>query len=193
MGSPGVTRTPDRPEALEYPIIPRPWNTRSTRQPGERAISSHRAGDGSSPENGSDLPSDQGRWPQAQAVEDVQHGCKRSARYQEREERARVPRTTRRSRERRGARTMTEAKILSPLDAAFLHIESSRSPMHMASIGLFEKGPLEDEQGNILVDDIRRLVVDRFSLVPKLRQRPQPQAPRTGPTAMGRRSRISTS
>ena len=69
---------------------------------------------------------------------------------------------------------MTEAKILSPLDAAFLHIESSRSPMHMASIGLFEKGPLEDEQGNIRVDDIRRLVSNRLSLVPKLRQRPQP-------------------
>jgi diacylglycerol O-acyltransferase / wax synthase len=69
---------------------------------------------------------------------------------------------------------MTEAKILSPLDAAFLHIESGRSPMHMASIGLFEKGPLEDEYGDMRVDDIRHLVSSRLSLIPKLRQLPQP-------------------
>jgi diacylglycerol O-acyltransferase / wax synthase len=69
---------------------------------------------------------------------------------------------------------MTEAKVLSPLDAAFLHIESGRSPMHMASIGLFERGPLEDEHGEIRVEDIRRLVWSRLPLIPKLRQRPQP-------------------
>jgi diacylglycerol O-acyltransferase / wax synthase len=69
---------------------------------------------------------------------------------------------------------MTDAQILSPLDAAFLHIESGRSPMHIASIGLFEEGPLEDEHGEIRADDIRRLVSSRLSLIPKLRQRPQP-------------------
>jgi diacylglycerol O-acyltransferase / wax synthase len=69
---------------------------------------------------------------------------------------------------------MTDAMILSPLGAAFLYIESGRSPMHMASIGLFESGPLQDEHGDIRVDDIRRLVSSRLSLVPKLRQRPQP-------------------
>jgi WS/DGAT/MGAT family acyltransferase len=69
---------------------------------------------------------------------------------------------------------VSPSQVLSPLDAAFLHIESGRSPMHMASIGFFEKEPLEDEHGDIRIDDIRRLVSSRLSLVPKLRQRPEP-------------------
>ena len=61
---------------------------------------------------------------------------------------------------------------LTPLDAAFLHVESERTPMQMASVGIFEGGPLYDLNGNFRIDDIRRLVASRLDLVPKLRQRP---------------------
>jgi diacylglycerol O-acyltransferase / wax synthase len=61
---------------------------------------------------------------------------------------------------------------LTPLDAAFLHVESARTPMQMASVGIFEGGPLYDLDGNFRIGDIRRLVASRLDLVPKLRQCP---------------------
>jgi WS/DGAT/MGAT family acyltransferase len=63
------------------------------------------------------------------------------------------------------------SQTLTPLDAAFLHVESDRTPMHMASIAIFEAGPLEDEDGNLRIDELRRLIESRLDLVPKLRQR----------------------
>ena len=66
---------------------------------------------------------------------------------------------------------MTRATALTPLDASFLHVESERTPMHMASIGIFEGRPLCDAEGNLRIDDVRRLIAGRLELVPKLRQR----------------------
>src|SRR6516165_10203403 len=68
---------------------------------------------------------------------------------------------------------MTATRTLSPFEAVFLHIESVRTPMHMASLALFEGGPLTDEHGNLRMDDIRQLISSRMELVPKLRQRPR--------------------
>ena len=36
---------------------------------------------------------------------------------------------------------------LSPLDGAFLYMETERTPMHMASVGIFEGGALYDAEG----------------------------------------------
>ena len=46
--------------------------------------------------------------------------------------------------------------------------------MHMASIGLFEGEALRDTEGELRLADLRALISSRLSLVPKLRQRPQP-------------------
>ncbi len=67
---------------------------------------------------------------------------------------------------------MTDRVPLTPLDAAFLHVESERTPMHIASVGIFEGGPLYGADGTLRIDDVRRLIASRLDLVPKLRQRP---------------------
>jgi diacylglycerol O-acyltransferase / wax synthase len=67
---------------------------------------------------------------------------------------------------------VTRRAALTPLDAMFLHVESERTPMHIASVGIFEAGPLYGADGNFRVDDIRHLIASRLDLVPKLRQRP---------------------
>jgi WS/DGAT/MGAT family acyltransferase len=64
--------------------------------------------------------------------------------------------------------------LLTPLDAAFLHIESERSPMHMASIGIFDAGTLLDARGQLRIDDLRARIDARLDSAPKLRQRPKP-------------------
>ena len=53
---------------------------------------------------------------------------------------------------------MTAPHALSPLDAVFLHVESERTPMHMASVAIFEAGPLQDATGELRIGDIRRLI-----------------------------------
>ena len=75
-------------------------------------------------------------------------------------------------RARREPSVVMRPTALTPLDAAFLHVESERTPMQMASVGIFEGGPLYDLDGNFRIDEIRRLVASRLDLVPKLRQRP---------------------
>jgi diacylglycerol O-acyltransferase / wax synthase len=69
---------------------------------------------------------------------------------------------------------MTLDQSLSPLDAAFLYVESDRTPMHMASVALFEAGPLEDGNGKVRIEELRRVISGRLDLVPKLRQRAHP-------------------
>jgi WS/DGAT/MGAT family acyltransferase len=69
---------------------------------------------------------------------------------------------------------MTRAQALTALDASFLHAETERTPMHMASVGIFEGGPLYDAEGNFRISDIRHLISSRLDLVPKLRQCPSP-------------------
>jgi diacylglycerol O-acyltransferase len=66
--------------------------------------------------------------------------------------------------------TVTSENVLSVLDAVFLHVESERTPMHMASVGLFEGAPLRDAEGAFRIEDARRLIASRLKLVPKLRQ-----------------------
>ena len=78
---------------------------------------------------------------------------------------------------------MTRAQSLTALDASFLHAESERTPLHMASVGIFDGRHLYDGQGKFRIADIRRLIASRLILAPKLRQRPCPsplgQAPPT--------------
>jgi WS/DGAT/MGAT family acyltransferase len=69
---------------------------------------------------------------------------------------------------------MLATKALTPLDSWFLHLEAIGTPMHMASIGIFERQPLEDEHGELRLDDLRQLISSRLHLVPKLRQRAHP-------------------
>jgi len=60
---------------------------------------------------------------------------------------------------------------LTPLDAAFLHVESPSTPLHMGSIGLFAGDRLCDTDGRVRLEDLRAQVTARLHLVPKLRQR----------------------
>jgi WS/DGAT/MGAT family acyltransferase len=71
-------------------------------------------------------------------------------------------------------KTDSSRHALTALDAAFLHAESPRTPMHMASVGIFEGGLLYGDEGEFRLEDIRLLIQSRLALVPKLRQRPSP-------------------
>jgi hypothetical protein len=53
---------------------------------------------------------------------------------------------------------------LSAQDAIFLHLEGPSTPYHVASLMVFEGGPLR-------IDDLRDLITSRLHLVPRLRQR----------------------
>jgi WS/DGAT/MGAT family acyltransferase len=76
---------------------------------------------------------------------------------------------------------MSTAQALSPLDSAFLHAEDAGIPMHMASIGIFEGRELEDPDGELRLEDLRRLISSRLPLVPKLRQQARPGLLREAP------------
>ncbi len=67
---------------------------------------------------------------------------------------------------------LRQDRALAPLEAAFLQMESNGTPMHMASVAIFEGRRLKDRNGNLRIDDLRHLVSSRLCLVPKLRQRP---------------------
>jgi diacylglycerol O-acyltransferase len=60
---------------------------------------------------------------------------------------------------------------LTAQDAGFLHIETPHSPMHVGSLGIFEAGPFQDEQGRFRLEDARRLIESRLDLVPRFRQK----------------------
>lgn len=76
---------------------------------------------------------------------------------------------------RAGRRRVTAAgDALSPLDAAFLHLETARTPMHMGFVGIFEGGTLLDRHGKVKLRAVRTMVDRRIDLVPKLRRRVQP-------------------
>lgn len=53
---------------------------------------------------------------------------------------------------------------LSPLDAAFLHVEDDVNLMHIGSVGIFEGPPPA-------FDDVRAMIAGKLSLVPRYRQR----------------------
>jgi diacylglycerol O-acyltransferase len=68
---------------------------------------------------------------------------------------------------------MAAGASLSVLDAAFLHLEDDRTPMHLASIGIFEGAPLLDDAGALRLSELRELMSYRLQLVPRLHQRVQ--------------------
>lgn len=60
---------------------------------------------------------------------------------------------------------------LTALDQAFLQMERPGLPMHVASVGTFDAGPLLDEHGRLRVDDVVAHLEARAGLLPRLRQR----------------------
>jgi len=60
---------------------------------------------------------------------------------------------------------------LTAQDASFLHIETPNAPMHVGSLGIFEAGPFQDDQGRFRLEDARRLIESRLDLVPRFRQK----------------------
>ena len=60
---------------------------------------------------------------------------------------------------------------LGAVDATYLAVEEPRAPLHVASIAIFERGPLCDDDGNLRLDTIRRRIDSRLGLLPRLRQR----------------------
>ncbi len=68
---------------------------------------------------------------------------------------------------------MSHRRALSPLESAFLLLESRRAPLHMGSVGIFEGDPLRDAHGRLRLGDIRSRIERRLDLVPKLRCRVQ--------------------
>lgn len=63
------------------------------------------------------------------------------------------------------------ADRLTALDQAFLQMERPGLPMHVASVGTFEAGPLLDEDGALRLDDVLAHLEARAGLLPRLRQR----------------------
>jgi WS/DGAT/MGAT family acyltransferase len=60
---------------------------------------------------------------------------------------------------------------LTALDVAFLHIERDGLPIHVASVGIFEAGPLLDDAGHLRLDELRAQVEGRLDALPRLRRR----------------------
>lgn len=60
---------------------------------------------------------------------------------------------------------------LTALDAAFLHAESERTPLHIGALVVLEGEPFFDERGEFRLDDVRRHVESRLHLIPRFRRR----------------------
>jgi diacylglycerol O-acyltransferase len=60
---------------------------------------------------------------------------------------------------------------LSGLDHAFLHFETSSTPMHIALTAIFEAGSLARPDGGIDIERVRAHVGSRLHLLPRYRQR----------------------
>ncbi len=60
---------------------------------------------------------------------------------------------------------------LSALDTSFLMMEDENAYMHVASVGIFEAGPLRTEDGGIDFDKIERSTEALLPLVPRYRQK----------------------
>lgn len=70
---------------------------------------------------------------------------------------------------------------LTAQDAAFLHVESPTTPMHVGSLAIFEGAPFFDGAGRFRLDDVRAHIAARLHLAPRFRQRLQ-----TVPLSQGR-------
>jgi diacylglycerol O-acyltransferase len=62
-------------------------------------------------------------------------------------------------------------KRLTSLDALFLQLESPNTPMHSASVAIFEGEPLCDARGALRIEALSEEIERRHHLVPKLRMR----------------------
>ena len=60
---------------------------------------------------------------------------------------------------------------LSTVDETFLVIEAPRTPMHGASLAIFEGAPLLDDHGRLRLHEVRAHIDARLGLLPRLRQR----------------------
>ena len=66
------------------------------------------------------------------------------------------------------------ADRLSTLEAAYVALEGSGAPIQVGSVGLFEEGPLLDEDGAFRLAEVRARIESRLHLLPRLRQRIAP-------------------
>ena len=64
---------------------------------------------------------------------------------------------------------MHGAQKLSPLDASFLHLETRHTHMHIGGVAIFEPSPVGG--GEVLHNDIVRIIEPRLDLMPRYRQR----------------------
>jgi WS/DGAT/MGAT family acyltransferase len=60
---------------------------------------------------------------------------------------------------------------LSAQDASFLHFEGRSTPMHVAAVAVFERGPLRREDGGLDTDRLDKYVESRLHLLPRYRHR----------------------
>ena len=60
---------------------------------------------------------------------------------------------------------------LGVVDETYLAIEASRTPLHAASLAIFEGGPLLDADGTFRLHEVRARIEARLGLLPRLRQR----------------------
>lgn len=60
---------------------------------------------------------------------------------------------------------------LAAIDESYLVAESPATPLHVASIAVFEPGRMCDAEGNLRLDEIRARIAGRLDLLPRMRQR----------------------
>jgi WS/DGAT/MGAT family acyltransferase len=60
---------------------------------------------------------------------------------------------------------------LAAIDESYLVAESPATPLHVASLGVFEPGQICDADGALRLDEIRRRISARLDLLPRMRQR----------------------
>ena len=60
---------------------------------------------------------------------------------------------------------------LAAIDESYLVAESPATPLHVASLGVFEPGQMCDADGTLRLDEIRRRIAGRLDLLPRMRQR----------------------
>ena len=60
---------------------------------------------------------------------------------------------------------------LAAIDESYLVAESPATPLHVASLGVFEPGQMCDADGTPRLDEIRRRIAGRLDLLPRMRQR----------------------
>ena len=60
---------------------------------------------------------------------------------------------------------------LGVVDETYLAIEAARTPLHVASLAIFEGGPLLDEDGKLRLHEVRARIEARLGLLPRSRQR----------------------